>query len=313
MASRSDFDALISAGGYPGWDQNSAWQDFQSTGGGDQYRNLNQSNGGGSSGGSGSSVSPADMTSLETQAYNLVAPYYRQLATEAQGDFTRAKQALTEDYQTGVKQAKQQDAISRQKENDSLQNALGTFGIDFDKEQEGGIDTLNQRGMATYQQGPGNTPNVLAKSNITANPDFTSTVANPVGGDTGRGGYELSRILEDQRLRQEAVQRSTKSNLDQLGLNLDKQIGTAATDANGLPDPNADRTTVGSLGQTYLRGQEDAARQQQLKDEDLAQQRTQDVQGIANQQAQIGARTISADQANQIQRNQQTDFINQGV
>lgn len=307
MASRSDFDSLISAGGYPGWDQNSAWQDFQATGGGDQYKNLQQNNGGGN--GSFTPQSPANIQDLETKAYALVAPYYQKLATEAGGDFTRAKQALVDDYTQGVKQAKQDYAVQSAAATGSLKNSLGTLGVNFGGEQRNAIDSLNQRGAAVYQNNPDGTPNVVQQSDITANPDYTSTMANPANANnTGEGGQEINRMLQDQQLRQEAVQRSTQNNITSYANTLNKQVGT--TPAGQLPDPNGDRSTMGTLGLNFVQNTEQTTRQAQLDAQALAEKRTQDVQGIANSLASVNAKEVPQALTDQYLKNSQTDFVN---
>lgn len=110
--------------------------------------------------------------------------YYDRLLKENQGDVNLAKQNLTYQYDTGVRY-----------QQEDLTSSMQKLGITFPKETESMVDTLNKRGIALTQGQPG-------KMNVATE---------------GQGGLEMSRLREDQRLRQEAEQRTAQRGVEALG------------------------------------------------------------------------------------------------
>lgn len=256
--------------------------------------------GGGSSSIGTSSFQPLtapDYQKLEEQAFNMVRPYYIQLAKESQGDFNRAKLALEEDYKRNTKLARQEYAIKKDAEEKALQGSLAQLGVKFGAENENLVDDLNKRGAAVYQMGPDNQFNVAGTQAPLAN--------------LGRGGFEVNRLKQDQSLRQEAVQRATDKNLAELGFNLGKI--TSGTPEGQLPNANADRTNMGSEELGYLRGTERETRQAQLTGQQLAEARRQNIGEIAGKFANTQTKEIPTALQNQYLRNMQTDFTQYGA
>lgn len=127
-----------------------------------------------------------DFNQLVKEAFSdpaLVA-YYDRLLKENQGDVNLAKQNLSYQYTTG----------SRYQQED-LATSMKQLGVQFPQETESLVDTLNKRGIA-LTQGNGGKLNVATE---------------------GRAGTEMSRLTEDQKLRQEAVQRTAQRGVEALG------------------------------------------------------------------------------------------------
>lgn len=309
---------LVNAGyvGYTGWGEAEALADFKATGG------SGKTGGGGSAGGGSSNnngtVSPEykpvtmeEFSKLEEQAFQLSKPYYIQLAKESRGDLTRARQVLEEDYIRNTRDAKEKYAIEKDNEDRSLQQSLGTLGLDFVQEQEKGINDLNKRGMAVGQNTVEGAYNVLQESPIVADPNnFTSSITNPANPDMmGRGGVELNRIFQDQKLRQEAVQRVTQKNLNELGLNYKNYTNPPEGDVSA---PGADRSKFGTAELSKVRGIEDITRQQQITERDLFNQRRGEAFNTASQVASLQGREVPTALANRYLQAAQTDFTNLG-
>ena len=115
------------------------------------------------------------------QAYQELAPYYKQLLDEAGGDLNMALTNLETGYKTGVR-IKVED----------FQNSMDTLGAILPKEQTALQGGLNQRGMA-----------------LTENPAGQTVYA---GGGLAAG--EVGKLGLDQKLRTEAVQRTRQRGLE---------------------------------------------------------------------------------------------------
>lgn len=115
------------------------------------------------------------------QAFKQLAPYYKQLLDEAGGDVKVALGNLEQDYQIG-KRTKLED----------FQASMDKLGITFPQEQTALQGSLNQRGIA-----------------LTETPSGKLQYA---GG--GQAATEVGRLNEDQRLRQEALDRTKQRGLE---------------------------------------------------------------------------------------------------
>jgi hypothetical protein len=290
---------------------------------------------GGSNGGGGNGfqqLQAPDVAALREQVYNTLKPYYTQLAKEAQGDFTRATQILQEDYVKGVRDQKIQFAQTQKSQTDELKNTLAQLGITNLKDQETAIDELNKRGMAVYQNNSDNSPNVIKPSTITSNTDTTvvpgesfnntSTIANPQNENMGRGGYELARLQQEQKLRQEASQRAATRPITEAGIKL-KQYTNLPTGVNPsqspdqlaktLAAPGVDRSQLGSAEQGLVRDTEQRTRDLQQTQEGLAGQRSQDINQISSGLATTGTKALGSQLENQLQKERQTNFVSGGA
>jgi hypothetical protein len=287
---------------------------------------------GGSSGGGSKALAPADVAGIRDKVYNTLQPYYLQLAKEAQGDFDRAVSQLKEDYVKGTRDQRVNFEFTKKTQMDDLRNSLSQLGITDFQEQEKAIDDLNKRGAAVYQNNPDGTPNVVQTSQITANTDGnvqpggaynnTSTIANPADPNLGRGGFELAQLQESQRLRQEAQQRAMTRPIEQAGIKLKQYTNLpAGIDPNLPPDqlakalaaPGVDRSQLGSAEQDLVRGTEGQTRDLQKTQEDLANQRSQDVSQISSGVAQTGSKELGSQLENQLQKERQNTFVSTGT
>lgn len=279
--------------------------------------------GGGGSGGSGfKPLSAPDVAKLRDQVFNTLKPYYTQLLTEVNGDFDRATAKLQEDYVKGVRDAKVNYAFVKKTQTDELMNTLASLGITNLKDQDTTIDDLNKRGMAVYQNDGDGTNNVVKDSAIDANLDNnTSKIRNPQNGNMGRGGFELARLQEEQRLRQEASQRAATKPIEQAGISLKQYTNLpAGVDPNQSPDklaialaaPGVDRSTLGTSEQDLIRNTEDARRAQQKSREALNDQQANDTSNISGQLASNQINSLDSNLTNEIQKEHQGAFVNTG-
>ncbi|MDD5407013.1 MAG: hypothetical protein PHE73_08765 [Sulfurovaceae bacterium] len=139
-----------------------------------------------------------DITPMIQAAYTALAPYYKQLLIEAQGDLNTALKNIQTDRDMTVRMAKQKAATDTERQQEDLTSALESLtGITFPKEKENLMDTLNKRRIAVTQTSTGE---------LTA-------------GTQGRGGYEVKQLSTDQQLRQEAVNRAAKRNISDISTN----------------------------------------------------------------------------------------------
>jgi hypothetical protein len=285
-----------------------------------------------SGGGGGSQLSAPDVAALREQVYNTLQPYYTQLAKEAQGDFTRATQILQEDYVKGVRDQKIQFATTQKQQTDELKNTLASLGITNLQDQEAAIDKLNQRGMAVYQNNADGTPNVLKESPLTTeteafvtpgNPyNNASHLVNPANPEMGEGGRELAQLQTAQKLRQEAQQRAATKPIEAAGIQL-KQYTNLPNGINpnlppdqlakALAAPGVDRSSLGTSEQNLIRGTEQQTRQLQQTQEQLAEQRAQDVSSTVAPLAATGSKAVGSQMENQILKERQSNFVNNGV
>jgi hypothetical protein len=142
-----------------------------------------------------SDVSSQYQTFLNQAANNTdLINYYQQLLQQAQGDTQIAISQLENDYQTGVRNT-----------TDNLSADLQQLGLTFTNENQSLKNTLNQRGIALTQSGPGQ----------------SSLTYSNAGGESG---YEQSQLLQSQQLRSEAEQRTAQQNITGLGNTLDKGL-----------------------------------------------------------------------------------------
>lgn len=300
----------IGFGGYQGWGDAEADADFRATGGAGKITG----GGGRSSSSSGfNPISVQDFQKLEEQSFEMLKPYYIKIAQEARGDFNRAISRLDEDYKTGVRVANEDYTRETGDVREDLASATENMNNILPVEQEQLIDTLNRRGMAVGQMSPEGGFNALRVSPITMSGE-TAAITNPADpGVGGRGAVELKRLQTDQRLRAEAVQRSAGRQLEGLGINLGRFTNTAGT--NGSPDAlaKADRTKLGSAELGLVRGRESTTREQQLKEQAMAEQRRKEAFGIASTMAGISSRELPASLAQRYLKNDITDFQERGV
>ncbi len=131
------------------------------------------------------------------QAYTQLAPYYTQLLKEAGGDLNTALTNLETDYKTG-KRITAED----------FTNSMSQLGVTLPKEQTALQGSLNQRGMA-----------------LTENPQGQTQYAG--GGEAAR---EVGMLNTDQKLRQEAVQRTQQRGNESLAQQ--KLVGSGSSQQN---------------------------------------------------------------------------------
>ena len=288
--------------------------------------------GGSSSGGGFQRLEAPDVAKLREEVYKTLQPYYIQLAKEAQGDFDRATKIMQEDYVKGTRDERVQFAFTQRKQTEELRNSLEQLGITNLNDQEALIDNLNKRGAAVYQNNPDGSYNVVKPSVITSNTDTnvapgsvidnTSKIVTPQDASLGRGGYELARLQQEQKLRQEAQQRAATRPIEEAGIKLKQYTSLPeGVDPNLPPDqlakvlaaPGVDRSKLGSAEQGLVRGEEQKTRDLQQTQEDLANQRSQDVSQIAGGLATTGTKALGSDLERQIQKERQTSFVNTGI
>lgn len=275
----------------------------------DAWNNAN--NGGSNSSGSGfQPISAPDFNKLEQQSFDLLKPYYLQLAKEAQGDFKRATSILEEDYTTGTRQATEDYLRKTSQTGEDLQANLKSLGLTFGNENEQKVDELNKRGMAVYEQSPDGSNNVVTPGQLTPSPN------------TGRGGVELGNLAKDQQLRQQAVQRTADRAITEAGITKGRYTNTAGVNTAGmspeqaakaLAGPGVDRTQLGSSELALVRGQENNTRNYQTTTENLANQFTQQGLNMANSVAGAQQKEIPEALKNQYNIGALTQFQNTGA
>lgn len=167
------------------------------------------------------------------QAYQALAPYYNQILQQAQGDYNAAIQVLNNQYDISTYATNAQAALSNYQTNQNLTAALEQLHVQFPEETQQLLNSLNQRGIATTQAGPGPAPTQLN-----------------VAGE-GEGGYEMSNLTSDQSLRQEAVQRSAQQ----------QQQNTALSQQTSLLSANQSLQSGTLTQQENLRNQQQSAEQ----------------------------------------------------
>lgn len=224
---------------------------------------------------------------------------------------------MTADYTQGVRQAKEKNAYEVKYGTDDFNNALASLGITFGKENESAVDTLNKRGMAVYQNNPDGSANVVNPTTFSPTDDMTNftwsnNLQNPGAPDPnqGRGGYEINQLQKDQGLRAEAVQRSKMQPLEQSAMNL-KQF-TNPTGGFNPANPGAYTGDVSQLGtaESGLLGKQTSALQNYRNTgQQLAQNRSQEINQIAQGAALTGQKTLDQNFVNQYQKELNTDFI----
>lgn len=306
--------------GYQGWDDSSAAADFKATGG----SGKGNSNGGGpnGSGGGFQPLSPTDIVDIQNKVYNQLKPYYMQLLTEANGDYDRAVKKLNDDYSNGVRVATSNYNTGTQNTLGDLGNSLAALGINFNQEQDQGIDSLNKRGMAVYQNGPDGQPNVVQKQlPIAGNTNPSSAnlnTLNTTGADMsginpteqygnqanlGQGGHELNQMLQDQQLRQEAVQRAGNQKLQTLGMDFKNYTNPTATDP----------AQMGTAELSKQQGLTQAARDKQLAGEGIYNQMQNQVSNLSSGFANNQVKANDVKLGNMYNVQSANDFINNGL
>lgn len=332
MASWSDIAPYYTSG----WTPDQAMNDFNSAFGGDINR-LAQSRGSASptsssSGGGSNQLSAPDIAALRTQLGSIFStaptadnphPYYYELAQQAKGDFNAAIKMMQGDYSQGTRNAKAQLALTNKYGTSDLNSALSSLGLTFNQENQQKVDNLNQRGMAVYEQGPNQQPNVVtptttgagyAPSYDTNNYTYNSGVSTSPTEGLGRGGYELGQLRQDQGLRSEALLRSKMQPLEQAGLSYKQYTNPAA----GY-DPNSPGNYTGDLGQlgsAELNAYKtDISARQGLRStlQQQADQRSQNINTLTQQYATQGVKQLGADTTNQLNKQYQTAFTEGGV
>lgn len=321
MAKAGSLDEAISRGGYTGWDRGNAQADFNSTGGPD-FNDGGGGGGGGSGGGGGGfqPLSAPDLAKLREQVYTTISPYYEELAKQAKGDFDLAVKMMTTDYQQGVREQKENLALTNKYGQAAFTNALDTLGVTFGNENRQLVDNLNKRGMAVYQNNPDGTPNVVTPG--TLNPtynfnDYTYGQNIPVqqnAANTGYGGTELGRLRQDQSLRAEAEMRAKMQPLESAGLNFKQQTNPGSGFDPTKPGAyTGDRSKLGGLETGLLNKSNTAEQGYRDTTQNLANQRSQEVNNLAGQFANTGTKTLDTNLTNQLAQERQNTFIRGGV
>src|SRR3990167_2178694 len=312
-------DDLVNAGyyGYRGWWENEARADYNATGGAGKT-------GGGGGGSSSSGFQPLtapDLAKLREQAYDLVKPYYEELAKQAKGDFETAVKLMTDDYSQGVRHAKETLAFENRYGVGSLNNALGSLGIDFTNENENLLDSLNKRGMAVYQNTPEGQANVVKPAEFAPSFDSSNYTSNagvsPVQTEgLGRGGVESGRLRESQSLRAEATMRAGMKPLESAGIAF-KQYSNPNTGFNAA-NPSAttqgiDRSQLGTAELGVLGNRISSEQGYRDKIQDLANQRSATISNLSGQVANVQGKSIDSSLANQFQKELTKDFVSGGL
>jgi hypothetical protein len=164
-----------------------------------------------------------DVTPYQTfldQAFAQLKPYYTQLLSEAGGDLNVALGNLEQDYQTG-KRTTMEDFTS----------SMDTLGATMKSEQTAKMGDMNSRGFA-----------------LTENPQGQTTYA---GG--GLAKSELGSLNEDQKLRQEAVQRTQQRGMQSAaitkltGSEASQQSYRNTTETQQANEENQANTLAGNL------------------------------------------------------------------
>ena len=142
--------------------------------------------------------------------------YYQQLMTQAGGDYTEAIRSMNAQLSQGTTKLTAQTQLDTQNQVAQLQNSLQQLGLQKTTDTNSLLDTLNKRGIAVTQAG-----GPQSASTQVATPGTTTYDANGNPTTTGQGGEagtELSNLSEDYALRQEAENRTTQYNLQNIGL-----------------------------------------------------------------------------------------------
>lgn len=315
--SQADSYALNGTAAYTGWDPTAAVADLKAKGG---TPGANGSSGSTASG--YQTVTAPNLEDLEEKVYQQNKGYYMQLLAEANGNMQIATDRLHQDYAKGVRTATEDYNRNLGGDLGDLKNQLDSLGITFDTEQKSKVDDLNKRGMAVYQQGPNGETNAIgvqlpnggsynpASANLANydpnNPDNSGMGAyNPMSnlGNLGAGGSQLDQLARDQALRQEAVQRTSNSKIQGLGIDLKRYTNPTAT------DPSQMGTAENSLN----RGIQDATVKNTQDREALAQKVQNDVFTTATGFANSGIDASKANVDNTFNKDLQSTFINNGV
>lgn len=201
------------------------------------------------------------------QAYQQLAPYYQQILDQAQGDYNTAIQVLQNQKSLTDYQAQASAALSDYQLNQNTQAALQTLQVQFPQETNQLLDSLNKRGIATTQAQPdqANSPLAVAKG--------------------GESGYEMGALTSDQKLRQEAVNRSAQQ----------QQQNTA------LQQQNAQQNSAQSLQTGTLAQQQGLRNTQQGAEQNLES-------GVLSMAGQASSNAIAQQQLNQQNQQNQNMF-----
>lgn len=305
---------LVNAGytGYQGWGDAEANADFKATSGAGKFPQ-----GGGSSGGGGgyTPISAPDLAKIRTDIAGIIHPYYQKLAAQANGNFDEAIKLMQADYSSGVKKAKEDFAYAEKYGTGELNNALSSLGVDFTKENESNIDSLNKRGIATYEgEGnvvkPGTFNPSFDPSALTFNAGVSGT--NPNMSNLGRGGFEAEQLRKDQALRAEATMRAGMKPLEGAGLTLKRTTSADGFDPNKPLNYTGDYSSLGTeernLASSYRTQKNDLVSNLQQ----LPQQEAQTVNNLAGDFASTSTKGIDETARNQIQKQYNTDFVQGG-
>lgn len=228
------------------------------------------------------------------------------------------------DYTSGVRNEKEKLLFSQKYGTAELDNALKTLGVDFSKENESFLDTLNKRGMAVYQNSPDGMPNVVQtpEFNPTFDPNnYTSNVGispqNPNSANLGRGGVEANRLRTQQQLRAEAAMRAGMKPLEAAGMSFKQFTNPNGVDVN---NPN----TFSNLTPEQLAGlgssEREAIGKYQTQRQNLRNTRLNignqyqgAISDLSGQAANTQDRKISSELQNQFQKELTADFLKGGI
>lgn len=310
---------LVNAGwyGYAGWPDAGAAADFAATGGAGKGNPAGAGNGSGSGG--YSPVSAPDIAKLREQVYGIVNPYYVELAKQAKGDFDTAVKMMTTDYSQGTRQAKEKLAYEQKYGTADLKNSLSSLGLQIGQENRTEQDKLNQRGMAVYQNNPDGTPNVVQPG--TFNPTYDTNAYTYNGGvnaspteNLGQGGQEFGRLRQDQALRSEALLRTKMQPLEQAGLSFKQYTNPGSGfDINNPSAYTGDRSQLGTAETSAIKSYNTNTQNYRNTSQDLANQRSNAINGIATQYANTSTKGLDQNATNQLQKEYTNDFIQGGI
>ena len=176
-------------------------------------------------------------------------PYYARLLNESNGDIELAKKRMEEDYQKGLR-------VAREDSDTSVKNAIQTL---IPNEQDQLYGELNRRGLVGTREGRIDAPSATLSTG--------QKVISPLGTNVkfgGLGGKMQGQLISTQKARSEAVQRALQRQEEELGLTRNRSMEDYTTKqtrntANLQQQKNVDLQTgteeryKNALGDNYMR------------------------------------------------------------
>lgn len=86
-------------------------------------------------------------SAVEKEEFEKLRPYYEKKLADAQGDVTRAKTLLEEDYQTGMRRTQEDESMAARYRNEDLATQGQGLALDAEQELRDARGALNQRGV----------------------------------------------------------------------------------------------------------------------------------------------------------------------